>query len=203
MPSGRATQNAQVWTQHHVRQRKLPTRRKQHSIASSRQQPRSPTLKRISDSIPGSPPELLLGINTRPYQFQRLMVPVRRGILVCSSPRVTARIRDLLASRWKGTRIILSLPVGDSALRLLMPLRTFDALLRRATVALISSSEPYAAAKRTMTTVRCRTSQFVSLFEVGREHIFDPFHECADSARQIAPMCHYQGDLEQIGRAHV
>jgi hypothetical protein len=26
-----------------------------------------------------------------------------------------------------------------------------------------------------------------------REYIFDPFHECADSARQIAPMCHDEG----------
>ena len=28
-----------------------------------------------------------------------------------------------------------------------------------------------------------------------REHIFDPFHECADSARQVAPMRYYQGDV--------
>jgi hypothetical protein len=26
---------------------------------------------------------------------------------------------------------------------------------------------------------------FVSLFQIRRQHIFDPFHECADSARQI------------------
>jgi hypothetical protein len=35
--------------------------------------------------------------------------------------------------------------------------------------------------------------RFVSLFQVGREHIFDPFHECADSARQIAPMRYDEG----------
>jgi hypothetical protein len=33
-----------------------------------------------------------------------------------------------------------------------------------------------------------RTKRLSSLFKVGREDIFDPFHECADSARQIAPM---------------
>ena len=38
-----------------------------------------------------------------------------------------------------------------------------------------------------------RTKWFVSLFQVGREHIFDPFHECADSARQVAPMRYYEG----------
>ena len=31
---------------------------------------------------------------------------------------------------------------------------------------------------------------FVSLFQMRRQHLFDPFHECADSARQIAPMCY-------------
>ena len=35
-----------------------------------------------------------------------------------------------------------------------------------------------------------RTKMFVSLFQIRRLHIFDPFHECADSARQIAPMCY-------------
>ena len=35
--------------------------------------------------------------------------------------------------------------------------------------------------------------RLVSLFQVGREHIFDPFHECADSARQIAPMRYDEG----------
>ena len=38
---------------------------------------------------------------------------------------------------------------------------------------------------------------FVSLFQIGREHIFDPFHECADSARQIAPMGYDEGDGER------
>jgi hypothetical protein len=42
-----------------------------------------------------------------------------------------------------------------------------------------------------------RTKRFVSLFYIGREHIFDPFHECADSARQIAPMCDYEGHRER------
>src|ERR1700693_690880 len=86
------------------------------------------------------------------------MVRVRRGIWVCSSPRVTARIQDLLASRWTGTRIILSPTVGDSVPKLLISLRTFDALPRRATVVLISSPEGvflrYGAEKPTMTTVR-------------------------------------------------
>jgi hypothetical protein len=40
---------------------------------------------------------------------------------------------------------------------------------------------------------RGQTKRFVSLFQVGREHIFDPFHECADSARQVAPMRYYEG----------
>lgn len=31
---------------------------------------------------------------------------------------------------------------------------------------------------------------FVSLFQIRRQHIFDPFHECADPAGQIAPMCY-------------
>jgi hypothetical protein len=35
-----------------------------------------------------------------------------------------------------------------------------------------------------------RTKVFVSLFQIRRQHIFDPFHECTDSARQIAPMCY-------------
>ena len=29
-----------------------------------------------------------------------------------------------------------------------------------------------------------------SLFQIRRQHIFDPFHEDTDTARQIAPMCH-------------
>jgi hypothetical protein len=42
-----------------------------------------------------------------------------------------------------------------------------------------------------------RTKMFVSLFEIRRQHIFDPFHECADSARQIAPMCYDEGHGER------
>src|ERR1700733_5160110 len=34
---------------------------------------------------------------------------------------------------------------------------------------------------------------FVLLFQIRRQHIFDPFHECADSARQVAPMRDYEG----------
>ena len=37
----------------------------------------------------------------------------------------------------------------------------------------------------------------VSLFQIRRQHIFDPFHECADSARQIAPMCYDEGHGER------
>jgi hypothetical protein len=40
---------------------------------------------------------------------------------------------------------------------------------------------------------RGRTKRFVSLFQVGREHIFDPFHECADSTREVPPMRYYKG----------
>jgi hypothetical protein len=42
-----------------------------------------------------------------------------------------------------------------------------------------------------------KTKRLVSLFQVGREHIFDPFHECADAARQIASMCHDEGHGER------
>jgi hypothetical protein len=36
---------------------------------------------------------------------------------------------------------------------------------------------------------------FFSPFQIRLQHIFDPFHEFADSARQIAPMCHgHQAD---------
>jgi hypothetical protein len=38
---------------------------------------------------------------------------------------------------------------------------------------------------------------FVSLFQIRRQHIFDPFHECADAARQIAPMRHDEGHGER------
>jgi hypothetical protein len=34
---------------------------------------------------------------------------------------------------------------------------------------------------------------FVSLFQIRRQHIFDPFHEYADAARQIGPMCYDEG----------
>ena len=44
--------------------------------------------------------------------------------------------------------------------------------------------------------IRGRTNVFVSLFQMRRQHIFDPFHECADSARQIAPMCYDEGHGE-------
>jgi hypothetical protein len=33
----------------------------------------------------------------------------------------------------------------------------------------------------------------VSLFEIRRQNAFDPFHEHADPARQIAPMCYDEG----------
>ena len=45
-----------------------------------------------------------------------------------------------------------------------------------------------------------RTKMFVSLFQIRRQHIFDPFHECADSARQIAPMCYDEGHGERRRR---
>ena len=38
---------------------------------------------------------------------------------------------------------------------------------------------------------------YVSLFQIRRQHIFDPFHECADSARQIAAMCYDEGHGER------
>jgi hypothetical protein len=38
---------------------------------------------------------------------------------------------------------------------------------------------------------------FVSLFQIRRQHTFDPFHECADSARQIASMCDDEGHGER------
>ena len=38
---------------------------------------------------------------------------------------------------------------------------------------------------------------FVSLFQIRRQHIFDPFYECADSARQIAPICCNEGHGER------
>jgi hypothetical protein len=44
---------------------------------------------------------------------------------------------------------------------------------------------------------RAGRKMFVSLFQMRRQHIFDPFHECADSARQIAPMCDDEGHGER------
>ena len=38
---------------------------------------------------------------------------------------------------------------------------------------------------------------FVSLFQIWRQHTFDPFHECADSSRQIAPMRYDEGHGER------
>jgi hypothetical protein len=38
---------------------------------------------------------------------------------------------------------------------------------------------------------------FVSLFQIRRQHLFDPFHECADTTRQIAPMRHDEGHSER------
>jgi hypothetical protein len=43
---------------------------------------------------------------------------------------------------------------------------------------------------------------FVSLFQIRRQQTFDPFHECADSARQIAPMCYDEGHGERPATAH-
>jgi hypothetical protein len=43
----------------------------------------------------------------------------------------------------------------------------------------------------------CAADGFVSLFHIGREHIFDPFHERADSARQVAPMRDDEGHGER------
>jgi hypothetical protein len=42
-----------------------------------------------------------------------------------------------------------------------------------------------------------RRKMFVSLFQIRRQNIFDPFHECTDSARQIAPMCYDKGNGER------
>jgi hypothetical protein len=42
-----------------------------------------------------------------------------------------------------------------------------------------------------------RTKIFASLFQIRREHTFDPFLECPDSARQIAPMCDDEGHGER------
>jgi len=41
------------------------------------------------------------------------------------------------------------------------------------------------------------TKMLVSLFQIRRQHIFDPFHECADPARQITPMCYDEGHVER------
>ena len=38
---------------------------------------------------------------------------------------------------------------------------------------------------------------FVSLFQIRRQYLFDPFHECADPTRQIAPMGDDEGHGER------
>ena len=38
---------------------------------------------------------------------------------------------------------------------------------------------------------------FISLFQMRSQHIFDPFHECADAARQVAPVCYDEGRGER------
>ena len=40
-------------------------------------------------------------------------------------------------------------------------------------------------------------ARFAWLFQIGREHICDPFHEGADPARQIAPMRNDEGHGER------
>ena len=45
--------------------------------------------------------------------------------------------------------------------------------------------------------VKFRFRCYPTLFQIRRQHIFDPFHECADSARQIAPMCYDEGHGER------
>ena len=39
---------------------------------------------------------------------------------------------------------------------------------------------------------------FMSLFQIRRQHFFDPFHECPDSARQIASMGYHEGYVERL-----
>jgi hypothetical protein len=61
-----------------------------------------------------------------------------------------------------------------------------------------TTSEVVAKNRRTRTSIQNAdfqrtTKRFVSLFKVRREHIFDPFHECADSAGEVAPMRYYEG----------
>ena len=41
------------------------------------------------------------------------------------------------------------------------------------------------------------TDRFVSLFQIRAQHVFDPFHECADPARQIVPMGYDEGHGER------
>jgi hypothetical protein len=45
--------------------------------------------------------------------------------------------------------------------------------------------------------LRGGTKTFVSLFQIRGQHIFDPFHECADPTRQVAPMCYDEGHGER------
>lgn len=37
------------------------------------------------------------------------------------------------------------------------------------------------------------------LYEMGRQHLLDPFHECADAARQVVPMGHHEVHIEWFG----
>jgi hypothetical protein len=48
-----------------------------------------------------------------------------------------------------------------------------------------------------MIVVPLKPKMFVSLFQIRRQHIFDPFHESADSARQIAPMRYDEGHVQR------
>jgi hypothetical protein len=56
---------------------------------------------------------------------------------------------------------------------------------------------PIGGAIRAAARLESWTKMFVSLFQIRRQHIFDPFHECADSARQIAAMCYDEGHGER------
>jgi hypothetical protein len=51
--------------------------------------------------------------------------------------------------------------------------------------------------ERAQAFLACNADGFVSLFHIGREHIFDPFHEGADTPRQVAPMRDHQGHGER------
>ena len=45
--------------------------------------------------------------------------------------------------------------------------------------------------------IRGSDEDVVSLFQMRLQYIFEPIHECADAARQIAPMCDDEGDGER------